>query len=260
LRLIDKETRIDHHPRPVPPFPVVRMIVTCPACQTRYRVDDAAIGLGGRTVRCASCGHLWHYARERETVAAAAAPAPAPPKEAMSAAPPLRIEPPSEAGTAPPAPVVPPRPVSAEPMPPRSRRWGAGLAWAALILILAAIVLVALLARDQVVAIWPDAARVYAMAHLGAEEPAKGLEIKVMPSRTADSLVIDGDINNTAGTARKVPKLRVALRDANKKELDAKVIDPPVERLLPGATAHFSTSFEHPNPNAAGVAVTFVTG
>lgn len=238
------------------------MIVICPVCQTRYRVDDAAIGSGGRTVRCANCGHLWRYAPDMAAAvapaAAAAAPAPALRTEAARAAPPLRIEPPSEAGTPPPAPVVPPRPVSAEPVPPPSRRWGAGLAWAALILILAAIVLVAALARDQVVAIWPDAARVYAMAHLGAEEPTKGLEIKVMPSRTADSLVIDGDINNIAGTARKVPKLRVALRDNSKKELDAKVIDPPVERLSPGATAHFTTSFANPNPNAAGVAVTFV--
>jgi hypothetical protein len=80
-----------------------------------------------------------------------------------------------------------------------------------------------------------------------------------MPSRTADSLVIDGDISNTAGTARPLPKLRVALRDNNKKELDAKTIDPPVERLLPGAMAHFTTNFPNPNPNAVGVAVTFVT-
>jgi len=236
------------------------MIVTCLACQTRYRVDDSAIGGAGRTVRCAKCGHLWHYAREM-AAATAAAPAAAASAEAKTPVPPLRIEPPSEAGTPPPppAPVVPSRPVSGEPVPPRPRRWGAGLAWAALILILAAIALVAVLARDQIVALWPGTARVYAMAHLGAEEPTKGLEIKVTPSRTADSLVIDGDINNVAGTARKVPKLRVALRDANKKELDAKVVDPPVERLLPGATAHFTTSFPNPNPNAAGVAVTFVT-
>ena len=106
---------------------------------------------------------------------------------------------------------------------------------------------------------WPQAARVYALAHLDAEPAGTGLEIKVMPSRAADSLVIDGDISNTAGTARSVPRLRVALRDINKNELDAKVIAPPVERLLPGAVAHFTTSFEHPNPNAAGVAVTFAT-
>lgn len=241
------------------------MIVTCPACQTRYRVDDAAIGQGGRTVRCANCGHLWRYLPLSETgssgtlAASASSPAPAEAKPPIATPPPApRIEPSGEAGTPPPAPVVPPRPAAVL-EPGRARRTGAGLAWVALILIVALLIGVAILARDQVVALWPQAAGVYAMAHLRAEEPAKGLEIKVMPSRTADSLVIDGDINNTAGAARKVPKLRVALRDNNKKELDAKVIDPPVERLSPGATAHFTTSFPNPNPNAAGVAVTFVT-
>src|SRR5271166_4304795 len=37
-----------------------RMIVTCPACATRYLVDPRALGSAGRTVRCANCAQTWH--------------------------------------------------------------------------------------------------------------------------------------------------------------------------------------------------------
>jgi len=40
------------------------MILTCPACDTKYVVKDGAIPPGGRQVRCASCRHSWHQEPE----------------------------------------------------------------------------------------------------------------------------------------------------------------------------------------------------
>jgi predicted Zn finger-like uncharacterized protein len=46
------------------------MILTCPACDTKYVVKDDAIPPGGRQVRCASCKHSWHQEPEGAVVEA----------------------------------------------------------------------------------------------------------------------------------------------------------------------------------------------
>ncbi len=55
------------------------MIIACPACNTRYAVPDSAIGVDGRTVRCAKCRHSWFQDGPRVEAPAAAPPPPPPP-------------------------------------------------------------------------------------------------------------------------------------------------------------------------------------
>jgi len=49
------------------------MILTCPACDTKYVVKENAIPPGGRQVRCASCKHSWHQEPEGAVVEAESA-------------------------------------------------------------------------------------------------------------------------------------------------------------------------------------------
>jgi len=233
------------------------MIIGCPVCRTRYLVDEQALGgRTGRTVRCATCGHTWHQTAPPELRAGD--------DSAMTES--SRIEPALEV---PPRPRTIPEPrlgVASRPgsisEPPRTRRgrWAA-IRWLVLLVLFALAILAGVVvARGAVVAIWPPAARLYALAGLPVEPPGAGLKIeKLAPARTPDGLVIEGEIVNTRKTERDIPRLRIALRDAAEKEVQFKVVDPPKPRLPPGAVAHFKTPFEHPDEAATGVVVTFAT-
>lgn len=69
------------------------MILTCPACDTKYVVKDGAIPPAGRQVRCAACKNAWHQAPattavDDDALASARPPAPmaAPAREAIDQA------------------------------------------------------------------------------------------------------------------------------------------------------------------------------
>ena len=103
------------------------MILSCPACSTRYVVPDSAVGPGGRQVRCAACRHSWFQD---------------PPPLDLFAGEPIAAVPPPEA--APPAPVIAEdEPSAFAPEPPfrprrnPARRWTAIAVGVALLLVAA---------------------------------------------------------------------------------------------------------------------------
>lgn len=65
------------------------MIIACPACATRYVVPDSAIGVEGRTVRCAKCRHSWF--QDGPEIAPPPASPPPPPAEPAAPIPPAPI-------------------------------------------------------------------------------------------------------------------------------------------------------------------------
>lgn len=86
------------------------MILTCPACSTKYVVKDGAIPPAGRQVRCASCKESWHQDPEALAQESEVLETPVPP-EAIESSPVL------------PEPVDAPPPPAAPPMPGDERQW-----------------------------------------------------------------------------------------------------------------------------------------
>ena len=37
------------------------MIIECPNCNKKFNLDRKLIPENGRTLKCSSCGHIWHH-------------------------------------------------------------------------------------------------------------------------------------------------------------------------------------------------------
>jgi hypothetical protein len=124
-------------------------------------------------------------------------------------------------------------------------------------------VLFALVAgRGTIMNTVPFTARLYSMIGMGPVVPGQGLEFRqITPSRSTDAgvptLTVSGQIANISTSSRPVPALRVALRDANDKELQSWMVSVTDQPLPPGATVPFHTSVQNPPDNATGVIVSF---
>ena len=245
------------------------MLLTCPSCETRYQVDEAAIDrAAGRQVRCANCGYLWHFApsleehvpaptaagpagRSTGAVAGAASAATAPGAgPAMAGA---LLQPDGTAALSTTLELGSAAAPAVEAMHPALR----GLLQVGAALIVAAVILVPILGRNTVVGTWPEAAKVYQAVGLQTVAPGTGLDVKVTPLRSDGAFVVTGEITNTTRGAVTIPPVRVGLLDMTKREVEFQMVDPPVESLPPGAVIRFKTVFEHPSVAATDVVATF---
>lgn len=243
------------------------MIIACPACSTRYVVPDSAIGVDGRTVRCANCRHSWFQAGpelpERppealevpsEPVVAAPEPVATPqaravPTPAMNA-PAVEetaveetavVPPPPTARRAPPPP--PPaqvddedRSVFAHEAPFRPRRnplklWTAAAAGFA--------VLVAALIGAGAYFGMPDWLPV-TKATFGATRPdlqlafpADRQDRRTLPNGT-EYFGASGTVTNIGKDVREVPPILIVLRDAKNRIVYTWNVVPPKDVLKPG--------------------------
>jgi predicted Zn finger-like uncharacterized protein len=272
---------------------VVRiMILSCPNCGKRFRIDADKLGLAGRKVRCASCGHTWHATPDQDEEAAeAASPAQQDGMES-SAAEDMVGTAEDEADAGQPwddddLPDGPPPFQSFEDMRSRmdggGRRRGRGSArdrdregrrslgsrlrpligWLVFLAVVGGIAAGGWFARYGVVDTFPTAARLYDVLGVSINPVAPGLEIRdVKPSRRLKDgtsfLVIEGQILNRTGATQPVPALQVTLKDASGADIESWRIAADSAAIAPGDKTVFSTRKANPPSSARGISVVFI--
>lgn len=269
------------------------MIITCPECETRYTVKAAAFKAPGRKVRCASCNNEWFQAPPEdapkpveleEPVEAAAAPEPAPepaaeetanetPEEAPAAAKPVIKRPAAADEAAIPEEefsasdddlnddVAASKPVKFKPTAAPKRSRGELVGWAALVLFVVAFFGSAWAFRGDVARYWPSTASLYDL--IGTPVAEQGMEFRqIVYEQGVENgltvLSIRGEIVNVAEERGSVPRVRVALRDAEGQELYHYFFAIPEAELDAGATAEFVTRLSSPPAAARDLVLRFV--
>jgi predicted Zn finger-like uncharacterized protein len=241
------------------------MIVTCPGCGARFRVDPARLGPEGRRVRCSACGHRWLVRPEAEASGGAtrAAPSAEPTRAETAGAAPLSLVTgePAPAG----GPADRPPPLAAAPAlgQPPSGRGTAIAGWLVVVLIL--LVLAGLVVgRNEVVAAFPRALALY--DRLGLPVTARhGLELKNLQARRLEEhgvtiFVVEGEVHNLTRSERPIPPVRVALLDGEGRELDSALFRAAQPTVAGGGVARFEAKMVDPPPVARSFRVAFEPG
>jgi predicted Zn finger-like uncharacterized protein len=233
------------------------VIVSCPACATRFSLDASLLGPGGRNVRCAKCGHRWRQEPpapveplppvELETPAAEPAPEMAAPGLAALLG--GREQPKPEAQV-----VVPPRLRPAQP----KRKVGIW-PWILLLGILCGLAVAAYIYQGPIARIFPAAQDVYSLLGIGGNDPARVLQIGNLKSEQRSGfLAVRGDVFNPSEYPLKVPPLMLTAQDENGAQLGSAFMFRTQEsEIAPGETITFRIPFEDPPKGMKGFSVTF---
>ena len=243
------------------------MIIACPNCSTRFKLDAARIPSKGAKVRCAQCSHVW-LLQPAEPPARKPKPKPQLAPEPFVAAP---VEPPEpdeqeeepEASDAQfefpsrraervervrePAHTYTPGATSYAAEEESSTgvgRWALRAGWALLLVFVVAGLSVGYFMRLDVVRAFPKTAALYDL--LGLDINVVGIDFRNVTAESsvsngAPSLQLEGEIVNKSGHRVAVPELLASLRDAKGRELSHWTFEAFADSLGPREVSAFAS-------------------
>ncbi len=258
------------------------MILSCPQCNAQFSAPDREFVKRRRRVECGVCGYRWFVAPLDSLPAAApASPSTAspPPVSPPMTSPPAAA--PDPGAPPPPTPVgaaveptlriddsnEPPKPPHATRRRPhglggRRRRSGGGLSWLAFLSLFALGAAALALYSEEIIELWPPAARYYALVGLSTPEatPVPRLEFRdvsarIAPGADGEQIIIAGDIANLAHEVQPVPEMQIRL-DGTGPEPLAEWTFQAAEFLVRGEVIGFETA--HPAPDETAVNATII--
>ncbi|MEM1399492.1 MAG: MJ0042-type zinc finger domain-containing protein [Pseudomonadota bacterium] len=249
------------------------MILVCPSCTTRYKIDAASLGEGGRQVKCARCGHVWHAepvlepepVRQIDTRAAEIfgaprdpipEPEPEPAPDLDDAFSPLGASAGLSAG----------KEVTDHISVPRKSEPNK-LGWTLFAVAVLAVGAGGFFARDQLVTAWPPAAKLYDTLGIAYDDTGvlskiagEGLTFADIESEWGEKngvpvLTVRGTVANESDATRPVPPLVVWLATEDNRQLQSWELTVDAEKLEPGETVKFETSIDSPADGAERVEI-----
>lgn len=251
------------------------MVITCPACSTRFSLSDSAIGPNGRTVKCSRCGHSW-LQMPPDSEFATPVPPPLPPSPAPDDEEPDfnfdgfnsgagrgtegdGFDDPFERGDRFPGSSF--EPVRSEVAMAAAGHSSGLVRWVGLVLLISALGVAAFVGRGQVVALWTPAARLYEVLRIPVEPIGTGLQLQQVRSEQrmqdgASVVFIEGQVVNISQVARPVPPLRLVAMGQGRTPLHSWVIPANPPHLGPAEIAIFQYNLRDPGP-VLEVLVTF---
>ena len=253
------------------------MILSCPACHTRYRLPEGSVPPEGRQVRCAKCGNSWHEPGE-PPAEIAADPLPednAPEATVADSLPESVVEEATSYQPAPPAiepeipfvqpPVAMPDDIyEAEddspdvfahepPFRPRPRRGR----WVVVVIL----ILAALIGAVAVLRLYGPPS-IKAKLGMAAGASTLRLELPREPQRRKlssgnEMFELAGKVVNSSEDSQRVPDIIAELRDKQNKAVYRWTITPPKRTIGPKQSMDFDAAEIDVPPGAHKLALTF---